>query len=79
VVPKNSIPPLMKINSMELNPDQMIGIMALALVNPASETRLPVRMSYIRGEAAVMFPKTRPLSDIGFLWTLKPAPLAMPN
>ena len=76
-IPKNSIPPLMKINGMDLNPAQLIRLMTLALANPAPETKLPVRMSYMVGEAGNFVPRTRLLFDAGFIWTLKPAPLAI--
>ncbi|MBZ5633348.1 MAG: hypothetical protein LAO55_09490 [Acidobacteriia bacterium] len=76
-VPVNSVPPLLKINGMDLNPAQMIRLMALALASPAPATKLPVRMAYMTGEAGAVVPKTRPLFDTGFVWTLKPAPLAL--
>ena len=76
-VPRNSILPLLKIAGMDINPAQMIRLMALALANPAPETKLPVRMAYMMGEAGAVVPKTRPLFDTGFVWTLKPAPLAV--
>jgi hypothetical protein len=76
-VPKNSIPPLLKINGMDLNPAQMIRLMGLALANPTPETKLPVRMSYMFSEAGTILPKTRPLWDTGFVWTVKPAPLSI--
>jgi len=49
----------------------------LALDNPAPETVLRVRMAYLLTEAGILLPKTRPPFDSGFLWTLKPAPLAI--
>ena len=76
-VPKNSVVPLMKLHSLNLNPAQMIRLMALALANPAPETKLPVRMTYMMGEIGTFLPKTRPLFDTGLVWTLKPAPLAI--
>jgi hypothetical protein len=78
-VPKNSILPLMKINGMDLNPAQMIRLMDLALENPVPEAKLPVRMSYMLGEAATLLPKTRLVFDAGFVWTIKPASLAIHN
>jgi hypothetical protein len=74
-VPTNSVPPLMKLNGLDINPAQMIRLMGLALANPAPDTKLPVRMLYMLGEAGGILPKTRILYDIGFVWTLKPAPL----
>ncbi len=78
-VPRNSIPPLLKINDIQLNPAQMIRLMGLALANPAPETKFPVRMLYMLSEAGTTLPKTRPLWDIGFVWTVKPAPLSVAN
>jgi hypothetical protein len=76
-VPKNSIRPLFKLNGMDINPAQMIRLMGLALANPAPETRLPVHMTYMLAEAGALVPKSRPAFDIGFVWTLKPALLAI--
>jgi len=76
-VPNNSIPPLMKLGGMDLNPAQVLRLMALALANPAPETKLPVRMLYMLDEAGGILPKSRMLFDVGFVWTIKPAPLAM--
>ena len=74
-VPKNAIPPLLKINGMDLNPAQVLRLMAQAVVNPAPETGIRVRMTYMLGEAGGIFPRTRPMMEIGFVWTIKPAPL----
>ena len=74
-VPRNAIPPLLKINGMVLNPAQMLRLMAQAVVNPVPETAIRVRMTYMLGEAGGIFPKARPLMDDGFVWTIKPAPL----
>jgi len=74
-VPKNSVPPLLKLNGLDVNPAQLIRLMAQALANPAPETKLPVRMVYMFTEMGGDLPKTRLLYDVGFVWTLKPAPL----
>ena len=76
-VPKNSVPPLLKVKGMDLNPGQMVRLMAMALANPAPETKLGVRMMYVLGEAGTILPKSRLLYDVGFAWTVKPAPLAI--
>jgi hypothetical protein len=60
---------------MDLNPAQVLRLMAQAVVNPAPETSIRVRMTYMLGEAGGIFPKSRPLFDDGFVWTIKPAPL----
>lgn len=75
-VPKNSVPPLLKINGMNLNPAQMIRLMGLTLENPAPDTKLPVRMSYVLTGAG-MLPDTRPVWDTGFVWAIKPASLSV--
>jgi hypothetical protein len=62
---------------MDLNPAQMLRLMGLALANPAPETKLNVRMLYMLGEVGTILPKSRILFDVGFVWTLKPAPLAI--
>jgi hypothetical protein len=74
-VPNNAIPPLVKINGIDLNPAQVLRLMAQAVVNPAPEASLRVRMTYMLAEAGGIFPKARELADVGFVWTIKPAPL----
>ena len=74
-VPHNSIPPVVKIGGMDLNPAQVLRLLAQAVVNPVPETSLRVRMTYVLEEAGFAFPKSRPLFDDGFVWTFKPAPL----
>ena len=74
-VPKNAIPPLLKVNGVALNPAQVLRLMAQAVVNPAPETSIRVRMTYMLAEAGGIFPKSRELGDDGFVWTFKPAPL----
>jgi hypothetical protein len=74
-LPHNAIPPVLKINGMDLNPAQVLRLMAQAVVNPAPETSLRVRMTYMLAETGGVYPKTRPLFDAGFVWTFKPAPL----
>jgi len=74
-VPKNAIPPLLKINGLDLNPAQVLRLMAQAIVNPAPDNSIRVRMTYMLAEAGGIFPKSRELIDDGFVWTIKPAPL----
>ena len=74
-VPKNAIPPLLKINGMDLNPAQVLRSMAQAVVNPTPEASIRVRMTYMVGEAGGILPKSREQADNGFIWTIKPAPL----
>jgi hypothetical protein len=74
-VPNNAIPPMLKINGIDLNPAQVLRLMAQAVLNPAPESSMRVRMTYMLGEAGGIFPKARVLADSGFVWTIKPAPL----
>jgi hypothetical protein len=78
-VPANSVPPLLKLNGMDVNPAQMIRLMGLALANPAPDTKIRMRMLYMLSETGTIFPKSRMLFDVGFVWTIKPAQLAMPQ
>lgn len=76
-LPRNSVPPLLKINELDLNPAQILRLMALALANPAPDTKIGVRMLYMLSEIGTILPKTRIMYDAGFVWTLKPAPLTI--
>jgi hypothetical protein len=75
--PKNAIPVYLKVDGINMNPVQFLRLMALALVAPAMspEARLQVRMLYPFTGTLISYPKTRPMTDCGFGWTLKPAPL----
>jgi hypothetical protein len=58
-----------------LNPAQLLRLMAFAVLNPSPEAKLNIRMAYEFAEMDELIPKSRPLGDDGFAWTLKPAPL----
>jgi hypothetical protein len=75
--PKNAIPIFLKVDGIEMNPVQFLRLMALALTtpSPAPDTKLPVKMLYPFTGSLISYPKTRPMPDSGFGWTLKPAPL----
>jgi hypothetical protein len=74
----NTLPIAVTISGQMLNPAQVLRLMALAVVNPSAETKLNIRMAYEFVEMDEMIPKSRPLGDDGFAWTLKPAPLESP-
>jgi hypothetical protein len=76
-LPKNAIPSFLKVDGIEMNPVQFLRLMALALTepSPAPDTKLQVRMLYPFTGSLISYPKTRPMFDSGFGWTLKPAPL----
>lgn len=73
--PKNSIPVFLKVDGINMNPAQFLRLMAHALIEPSPEAKLPVRMTYSFTGSLILYPKLRVLSDAGFGWTLKPAPL----
>jgi hypothetical protein len=74
-IPKNAIPFGIEIEGIRMNPAQFLKLMAQAIIKPVPDTKLMVRMAYMFGGPGELYPKTRLLSDIGFVWTLKPAPL----
>jgi|GEM_PF-1101824 len=74
-IPKNAIPNFIKVDDITMNPAQFLRLMAHAMVTPSPDAKFPVRMTYMRTGVVEMYPKLRRLSDDGFGWTLKPAPL----
>ena len=74
-IPKNAIPSVMTVNGTKLNPAQVLRLMALALADLAPEKVIPIKMTYTLHELGGALPKTRPMGYLGFVWTLKPAPL----
>jgi len=75
-VPKNAIPIGITIDGVLLNPAQFLRLMAGAILNPAPEAKLNIRMTYEFIAVGQLLPRTRPDPDDGFIWTLKPAQLA---
>jgi hypothetical protein len=74
-IPKNAIPFLLKVNGKTVNAAQMLRLMAQALADPAPAKAIPIKMTYMLDEAGGAMPKSRPIGYVGFVWTLKPAPL----
>jgi hypothetical protein len=73
--PKNAIPVSVKVDGVGMNPAQFLRLMALALATPSTDAKLPLKMTYPFTGSLVLYPRVRVLSDSGFGWTLKPAPL----
>jgi hypothetical protein len=73
--PKNAIPVSLKVDGIDMNPAQFLRLMALALADPSSDAKIPVRMLYTFTGSLISFPRSSNISDAGFGWTLKPAPL----
>ncbi len=78
-MPKNTVPELVTVDGTTINAAQFLRLMAHALADPTPDKRLTVRMTYMTAGPASVFPKTRPLEDVGATWTFKPAPLAIPS
>lgn len=77
-LPNNIIPSWLEVDGINVNPAQFVRILETALVNLPTE-KVPVRMTYMLPEPGGIYPTNRPLSDIGFVWTIKPAPLNLPE
>jgi hypothetical protein len=56
----------------------MLRLMSRAIADLAPERVIPIRMTYMLAELGGVYPKSRPVGDVGFVWTMKPAPLQLP-
>jgi len=74
-IPKNAIPPVLTINGTRVNPAQALRLMAQALADLTPEKVIPIKMTYSLHELGGAYPKSRPMGYVGFVWTMKPAPL----
>jgi hypothetical protein len=77
-MPHNMIPPGVLLDGIAVNSAQFVRLMAQAMVSPSPEAKLRVRMTYMFPAVAEVYPKTRPMEDVGATWTFKPAPLEAP-
>lgn len=77
-VPKNAIPVVVDLNGTKVNPAQMLRVMAQALADMAPAKPVPIKMTYMLDELGGAVPRSRPTGYVGFVWTLKPAPLQPP-
>jgi len=78
-IPNNTVPSILVVDGVGMNAAQFLRLMAQALVEPNPDAKLRVRMTYMYSGTAEVFPKTRPMEDMGATWTFKPAPLAVPS
>jgi hypothetical protein len=78
-MPHNSVPPGLIIDNTAINSAQFLRLMAQAMVNPAPDTKLGVRMTYMYNAISELIPRTRAITDTGAAWTFKPAPLEAPG
>jgi hypothetical protein len=74
-MPKNMIPNEVKIDGRAMNAAQLLRVMAKAIVAATPDTKIPVKMTYMAPGQAQVVPKTRAMTEIGAMWTVKPAPL----
>ena len=74
-MPHNMIPPGVLLDGIAVNSAQFVRLMAQAMVSTSPEAKLRVRMTYMFPAVAEVYPKTRPMEDVGATWTFKPAPL----
>ena len=77
-VPENRIPGWIVVNEHRYNAAQFLRMMADTYLSPQGPP-LRVPTSQMWSAVALLFPKTRPPSDAGAVWTLKPAPLQVAN
>ena len=81
--PRNVIPIWVAVDGINLIPSQFLKLMAAAVASPSEQAKLQIRMAYMLGEAEGVYPKGRPLGEVGYAWTIKPAapliPLAEPK
>jgi hypothetical protein len=74
-IPNNAIPSVLNLNGTKVNAAQALRLMAQALADMAPQKTIPIRMTYMLDELGGSMPKSRPVGYVGFVWTLKPAPL----
>jgi hypothetical protein len=74
-VPENVIPTWVDVGSVRVNAAQFLRLMAETISLVDVDRPLPLRMSYMFSPVGEGFPKSRRRTDVGGLWTLKPAPL----
>lgn len=74
-VPENAIPTWVEVGGVRVNAAQFLFLMADAFVTVDPDANLSTGMHYMFTPVAEGFPKSRKRSELGALWTLKPARL----
>jgi hypothetical protein len=72
-MPMNTVPSNVQVDGISMNPAQFLRLMAEAIVDPSADAKLKVKMTYGYTGVGQIWPKTRPMEDIGATWTYKPA------
>ncbi|MCX6631476.1 MAG: hypothetical protein NTW28_28010 [Candidatus Solibacter sp.] len=73
--PDNFVPSRVVVDGTDLNAAQFLYLMAEAFSAPSPQNKLNVRTCQMSHGPALVFPVTRKLSEIGAMWTIKPARL----
>jgi hypothetical protein len=74
-VPRNLVPSQVQVGGLTVNAAQYLHLLMKAFLLEDLETKLPVNpAAMIWAPEAVAF-RTRPLADMGTIWTIKPAPI----
>jgi len=75
--PKNSVPTTIGVEGISMNAAQFLRLMSAALLVQSKDSQIRVRMTYLFPAQAELVPKTRPMTEMGVGWTVKPAPLTL--
>jgi hypothetical protein len=73
--PDNFVPSRVVVDGFNLNAAQFLYLMAEAFSSPSPEKKLNLRTCQMAHGPALVFPISRKLSEIGAVWTIKPARL----
>jgi hypothetical protein len=74
-IPRNVVPSQVQVGDITVNGAQYLHLMMKALLSDDLEAKLPVTPAgMVWAPEAVAF-RTRPVADMGTIWTIKPAPI----
>lgn len=75
-LPRNSVPVHVNAGGVKLNASQFLKLMAMAQ-KAGSGGRLPVRLCDMTSTITLGYPTSRPTTECGQTWTVKPAPFSV--
>ena len=76
-VPRNVVPGVIAIGEVQINAAQWLLLMAEALQDLERRDSLRLRIAYMTSEDALSYPVSRHPDEVGAVWTIRPAPLAL--
>jgi len=76
-VPTNVVPHEIAVGALTLTPAQFLAVMADTYRDHHVGRRVAVPAALMLSPVAEAVPRTRPVTDVGIVWTLKPARLAL--